>query len=75
MTEDDLMAALIKEIQAVEYLSPNDITPKSLAEKSGRAVAMIEKILRKKVENGELSIEKRYDPESKRNVNVYVKCK
>ena len=71
-TETELMQLLIDELNAVEELQPGDVTKYALAEKSGRKLAMVEKILRNKVEAGELVVVKKFDSKSGRNVNVYV---
>jgi ribosomal protein S25 len=71
-TENDLMQLLIDELNAVEELQPGDVTKYALAEKSGRKLAMVEKILRNKVEAGELVVVKKFDSKIGRNVNVYV---
>ena len=72
VTEDDLMAALLEEVKSIEIIQPRDVTPKRLAKQSGRALAMVEKLLKTKVEKGELRTVKKYDPEVRRNVTVYV---
>lgn len=71
MTEDDLMKELENEILSIEILQPEDVTLKRLAKSTGRQQSMIEKMLSHKVEGGELRIVKKFDMETRRNVNVY----
>lgn len=73
ITEDDLMQALIDAAQGIEVIGPGDVTIARLAQKSGRAKGMIDSMLRRMVDDGELVIVKKFDPQARRNVNVYVR--
>jgi hypothetical protein len=73
VTEDDLMDALVAELNSKEFLQPRDVTIKRLALASGRAYSAIEKMMGEKVRMGELVVVKKLDPETSRVVNVYVK--
>jgi hypothetical protein len=66
------MQALAQEIDSIQILEPGDVTLKRLAEKTGRKIKMFEKVLKVKVENGELVTVKKFDPVSCRNVTVYA---
>ena len=72
-TQDDLLQVLADEIKAIPILQPDDVTLERLAAASGRKKTMIDKVLRDKVESGELRIVKKYSPATCRTVNVYEK--
>lgn len=68
-----LLEELVAELDAVEMMTPDDITVTRLAELTGKDRNFIARMLKKKVKNGELVCVSCYNPETGRRGDVYRK--
>ena len=68
-----LLEELVEELNAVEIMTPDDITVSRLAELTGKDRNFITRLLKKKVKGGELVCVSCYNPETGRRGDVYRK--